>query len=360
MKTLEILIPTYGRPESAAGCIESCLANPDPRLAVRCNSNGYEPSLEKFRGFDERLNYDCFATNRGVHANFQYLLQTTTARFCMLLSDEDRVDSSGMMEFLNFLDKCPESIGVVSCSIFDQQNNRYYSRPNRLSQVDLNLDAVSALPIIPSYMSGIVFSVTELAKLDLNALLTYSLGNSYMHLDIARYLLVNRYLRIYKPYFVLKGEEIHEGGDAYSHRKSRVSRVAGNLDLNPLIHGPNARSRQFYYLENHISKVRQHMGLVAYFLTKLNLFIFLAGAVFESGSIVVTSQSASINSEVRLALREAKLANEFSGSMFSYLFYPFAQKPTRLKSTLLNFLAKTMSLFNKVLVPVVFFRSRRI
>lgn len=360
MKTLEILIPTYRRPESAACAIESCLVNPDPRLAVRCNSNGYEPSLEKFRSFDARLTYDCFATNRGAHANGLYLLQTTNARFCMLLSDEDRVDSSAMTEFLDFLDNCPDSISVVSCSIFDLENNRYYSRPNRLCQVDLDLDAAVALPIIPTYMSGLVFSVARLVKLNLNKLFTASLGNAYAHLDISKYLLIDGYLRIFKPYFVLKGKEIHEGGDAYSHRKSRQSSVVGNHDLNPLVHGPKARACQFYYLENNLSSLRHHTGSVAYVLSKLNLFIFFAGAVLGSNTATVVDQSVSISAEVRLALREAKLSNEFSGSIFAYLFYPFAKIPIVLREVLVKNLEKMIYIFNKIMVVVVFFGSRNI
>ena len=48
-EVLEILIPTYNRPDSAKAAIESVLACDDDRLTVRCNSNGFEPSLEKYR-----------------------------------------------------------------------------------------------------------------------------------------------------------------------------------------------------------------------------------------------------------------------------------------------------------------------
>jgi len=358
MKTLEILIPTFGRPRGAAQAIESCLTNPDTRLSVRCNSNGYEPSLEKFQDYDTRLTYSCFDANKGLHANLLYLLQTTTARFCMLLSDEDRIESSAVTKFLDYLDSCPESIKVITCSIFDLQNDCFYYLPNRrIAHADLDLSVTLALSIIPSYISGLVFSVADLARLNLGELLTPSLGNAYPHLDVSKHLLVNGFLRIYTHYFVLKGKEIHEGGDGYSHRKSRQARVLGNLDLNPLVYGPKARARQFYYSDNRLSGLRMSMGIVSYFMAKLNLFSFLAGSVLSSKTVVIVDQSVSISGEVKLALSEAKQSNEYSGSALAYLFYPFVQPPTLFKRILLKFLNKILGLLRKIMILVVIARS---
>lgn len=357
LKTLEILIPTFGRPESAAQAIESCLANPDTRLSVRCNSNGYEPSLEKFKDYDTRLAYSFFGSNRGVHANLLYLLQTTAARFCMLLSDEDRIESSAVTKFLDFLDSCPESIKIVTCSIFDRQNDCFYFLQNRrISHADLDLNATLALSIIPTYMSGLVFSVTDLVRLNLSELFTPSLGNAYPHLDVSKHLLSNGFLRIYTHCFILKGKDVHEGGDGYSHRKSRQSRVLGNFDLNPLVYGPKARARQFYYSDNRLTRLRRSMGIVSYFIAKLNLFNFLAGAVLSSKTVTIVDQSVSISGEVKLALGEAKQFNEYSGSALAYLFYPFVQQPTLFKRILLKFLRKILGLLRKIMTLVVIAR----
>jgi len=358
MKTLEILIPTFGRPVSAAQAIESCLANPDPRLSVRCNSNGYEPSLEKFKDYDTRLIYSCFDSNKGPQANGLYLLQTTKARFCMLLSDEDRVESSAVTKFLDFLDSCPESVKVVTCSIFDLQNDCFYFLPNhRISQAELDLNATLVLSIIPSYMSGLVFSVADLARLNLSELFAPSLGNAYAHLDVSKHLLINGYLQIYTNLFVLKGKEIHEGGDGYSHRKSLQSRVLENADLNPLVYGHKARARQFYYSENKLSSFRRFMGILSYFIAKLNLFILFAGLVISSRTVTIIEQSESISDELKLALSEAKQFNEYSGSALAYLFYPFGRLPTLLKRIFLKFLNIIFGLLRKIVILVVIARS---
>lgn len=357
LKTLEILIPTFGRPESAAQAIESCLANPDPRLSVRCNSNGYEPSLEKYKNYNNRLSYSCFDSNKGPHANFLYLLQTTKARFCMLLSDEDRVESSAVTKFLDFLDRCPESIKVVTCSIFDLTNDCFYFLPNRrIAHADLDLNATLALSINPAYVSGLVFSVGDLARLNLGELFRPSLGNAYPHLDVSRHLLINGFLRIYPHYFVLKGKAIHEGGDGYSHRKSCQSRILGNLDLNPLVYGPKARARQFYYADNRLCNLRKSMGIVSYSIAKLDLFNFLAGAVLSSKTVIIVDQSVSISGEVKLALSEAKQFGEYSGSALAYFFYPFVPLPTLFKRILLKFLRTILRLLGKIMILVVIAR----
>ena len=101
---LEILIPTFKRSHSAQEAIESVLACNDMRLTVRCNSNGFEPVLEKYRNLDDRVNYDSFESNRGFQENLHKLLADTDAKFCMILSDEDRIDVNEYQKILSFLE----------------------------------------------------------------------------------------------------------------------------------------------------------------------------------------------------------------------------------------------------------------
>ena len=70
---LEILIPTFKRSHSAKEAIENVLACDDDRLTVRCNSNGFESALEKYRNLDARVNYDSFESNRGFQENLHKL-----------------------------------------------------------------------------------------------------------------------------------------------------------------------------------------------------------------------------------------------------------------------------------------------
>lgn len=350
MKTLEVLIPTYGRPESAAKAIESCLINSDPRISVRCNSNGLEPDLERFRDYDSRLIYTCFDSNKGPHANFLYLLQNTNARFCMLLSDEDRIDSNAVSEILDYLDNCSDSVRVVSCSVYDIQENRFsYIQDSQLAQVDHDLNSLLALGLIPTYMSGLIFSVNGLSSINLVSLLSSSMGNAYGHLDIAKHLLFNGCLRLYSSKFVLKGIDIYEGGDGYSHRKSALLKQDGNADLNPLVYGPKARARQFYYSDKMLCSLHPRMDLISYYMAKMKNFSFFYYMTVMSDVITIIDSKTTIEKEVVLALNEARNLNEYvSSSWFAYLFCPLMQMPKPFKTLPLKILGKINGLFRRI------------
>ena len=78
---LEILIPTFKRSHSAQEAIESVLACNDMRLTVRCNSNGFEPVLEKYRNLDDRVNYDSFESIEDSKKTFINYLQIQMQNF---------------------------------------------------------------------------------------------------------------------------------------------------------------------------------------------------------------------------------------------------------------------------------------
>lgn len=348
MKTLEILIPTHKRPESAAQAIESCLASKDKRLSVICNSNGYESSLDKYRNYDERLIYSYFDSNCGVHANILYLMLNTNARFCMLLSDEDRIDQFAVTKFLDFLDQCPASVKVVTCSVFDPQSNNYIILPNRqLAHVDLDLNGVLAFSAISTYMSGLVFSVDGLGNINLKELLAPSQGNAYPHLDVAYNLLTDGLLRSYVPRFVLKGVDVTIGGDGYSHRMSCQPKRSGNADLNPFVYGPKARVRQFYYLENRLSNIGKYMDAISYFMAKSNLFCFMERMVLKSNNTTVLEEGASIHSEAELAMIESKQNGEYSGSVTARLFLLVVRAPALTSNFIINVLGKVTGALHK-------------
>ena len=278
----------------------------------------------------------------------------------MLLSDEDRVEPSAMTNLLDFLDNCPESISVISCSIFDAENGRYFCRrSDRLCQVDLDLDAVASLQIIPTYLSGLTFAAAKLGRINLNSLCQNSLGNAYPHLNISNYLLVDGYLRIFQPYFVVMGKAIGNGGDGHSHRQTHCSRNEGNLDLNPLDYGPKARTRQFFYMENVLSNFKKSMSWSAYALSKIYLFIFFSYGVINSDKVTVIEHNVLIRTEVEVGLREAQMEDEFSGSWLAKLYYLVARMPLPFGKMVLKIIKITFSFLHRLMTIFVLFRSRQ-
>ncbi len=324
---LEILIPTYKRPKSAMRAIQSCLAIDDPRITVRCNSNGYEPSLEKLRNFDERLIYTCFKENMGPQANGMFLYQNAVAEYSMLLSDEDSLNEQGVKEILDFLEVLPNQVKVVSCSIFDEIKSNYYSLTPASKYYDFNLNVYlqAGMPI-PSYMSGLVFSTYALQELDLEKILFPSSGNAYSHLDLALKILESGKLRFYNNKFVIKGAEVTLGGDGFSHRLTESSAAINNLDLNPLVYGPRARARQFYY-QDHVITNLVNANVFSKMIAKLYNFISFYKAIKNSGNVTILREGCDIRQEVFTAKHESVVNNEWSGSIFAKAFIPFIRLP---------------------------------
>jgi glycosyltransferase involved in cell wall biosynthesis len=323
VKLLEILVPTYRRPESAAQAIESVLACNDDRICVRCNSNGYEPILEKYRDTDDRVVYDCFPENKGPQANGLFLFRNTKAKFCMLLSDEDRLSSAGAKSFLDYLQELGEEVVVVASSIYDLTENKYYFMPNsRLVGRSIGMNEFFIFNPIPSYMSGLVFRASELKQLNLDSLWRPSLGNAYAHLDISLTLLKKGFLSFYQSHLVEKGEAIKFGGDGYSHIKSKenpkeyiLKDHEVNLNLNPEVYGSKARARQFYYRENLFDSNSGDVRLISFFIAKLGLIHSFGRAIASSPRVVRLSENINVLGQAQMAYREALELKEISNSL---------------------------------------------
>lgn len=334
MRTLEILIPTYGRPQSAAGAIQSVLESPDQRIGIRCNSNGFEPTLERYRQFDPRLVYESFDKNKGVHANFLHLLSVSNAEFCMLLSDEDRLDPEGIPAFLDFLENINSCVSVVSCSVFDLSQNRFYFLPHeRYKNTICDINLYAAFGLVPGYMSGLVFRTENLRCLNLGQLMRPVPANAYCHLDITLKLLINSKLRFYIPKLVLKGKEIEFGGDGYSHRFKGRTAGRNNHDLNPEIYGPYARIRQFYYQWAQILSVQSSLRRISYFLAVTRNTLDFTKAVRDSKNVVFLSSDTTLRREIQRGLadsfREGQNGRSFISQIFSFavLSPPFIFNP---------------------------------
>lgn len=346
---LEILIPTYNRPEAATQAIESCLAISDPRLTVRCNSNGYELSLEKFRNFNKKITYDCFEKNRGVHANILYLLNSTTSNYVMLLSDEDCLDARGAKQILDFLDKLPKTIKVVSCSIFDQIKGNYYSLTPASEHYNFSLNTylMTGMPV-PSYMSGLIFSTNALRELNLEKLFAQSMGNAYPHLDMVMQLLEHGQLRFYNNKFVVKGSAVFFGGDGFSHRLTKNSVALDNLDLNPFVYGPRARARQYYYQDKMITNV-VNANKLSKIISKLYNFIGFYKDIKNSGNVTILNAGCDIRQEVISAKEESIINNDWSGSVFARFFVPFIRLSWPISMFICTVLVFSLRIYNKFL-----------
>ena len=346
---LEILIPTFNRHESAKAAIQSVLDCNDPRLTVRCNSNGYEPSLEKFRNFDTRVKYDCFDKNRGPHANSIKLFEETNAKFCMLLSDEDRLNNKNYENILNFLENIPKNTQVVACSIFDQTINDYYWRPSSRIK-EFNIHDYVALSPLSTYMTGLIYHVDSLKAIDINFLTNPSLANAYTHLDITLHMLKNGKLRFFYERFVEKGADLKFGGHGHSHKlKNSSENVIEDkvMDLNPGVYGSLARARQFYYRENLLDNMKSEISLVSLLIGKLNYIDFFYRGIMRSDQITVVPKKTDLKNEAMMAYIDSRKKNENSGSKTSSFFTLLLKLPIYLANPIFFIVSSMNKLIRK-------------
>ena len=319
---LEILIPTFNRTESAQEAINSVLACNDNRLTVRCNSNGYDPVLEKYRNLDQRVKYDSFESNRGPHANFTKLLLETNANFCMLLSDEDRVNYKNYKNILDYLDNLNETTNVIACSVFDQKKDLFHWKPSiRISES--NIHSYVALSPLSTYMTGLIYRVESLNQINITDLMNPTIGNAYGHLDMNLHVLLDGKLGYYCDRFVEKGSDVKSGGDGYSHKPLNSSMSISdpqNLDLNPSIYGPRARARQFYYRENLLNELKDSIGFISMCIGKLNYIDFFYKGIISSDELVILPKNTILKKEALAAYHDSKANKEYSGSIASSFF----------------------------------------
>lgn len=347
---LEILIPTFKRSHSAQEAIESVLACNDMRLTVRCNSNGFEPVLEKYRNLDDRVNYDSFESNRGFQENLHKLLADTDAKFCMILSDEDRIDVNEYKKILSFLENLSSNISVVICSIYSKEKSKFYWKPNqRFSEIDIH-DCVALNPI-PTYMSGYIFCVDSLKKIDLKSLFKTSIGNVYHFTDVSLYLLPHKKLKFYHDRFVEMGPAIKYGGDGHSHKlpNSEAGDIK-NLDLNPTIYGPKPRTRQFFYRENLLHKLKDNIGYVSLFVGKLNYVEFFYKSIMDSENKVIFGQNMILKDEVLAGYYDSKENEEYSGSLSAHFFKMLLRFPRYISDPIMILVSFLNRIFRKIYI----------
>lgn len=324
---LEVLIPTFNRPEAAIRAIKSVLSVDDPRIRVRCNSNGREPTLEHFCSQHPNVYFDNFDVNLGPQANGHKLLAEATGKFVMLLSDEDSLDTAGSTQLLDFLEESRADCHVVSCAVYDTENDRYYYNIGEgLHGKYVNLSGFTILSST-TYMSGYIWKTSLLGELDLELLLGANeqgsdgpAFNVYSHIDISQLLLTAGTCRLYMEKCVCKGAQISVGGHGFAHRTVMPEVDQNNLDLNPNVYGPYARVRQFFYRELVLTQLRDHFPALAYIVAEANLYTFFFERLISTPQVVIFEEEMTIQSEAARAIADAQAAGHVSGSTLSKLF----------------------------------------
>lgn len=241
---LEILIPTYRRPESAVRAIRSVLQAGHCDVRVLCQSNGYEPSIANLEGELPALTYRHFEVNRGAVVNFREILRGSSGQFCMFMSDEDSINTSILPIFVKFLrEKQPR---YTMCSVNNADGSPYFSLVG-IGLQELTAAQVALLfTIDPTYISGYCFCRDSVHEDDIDRCFEAHPANAYPHLLLRNSLLSLGGAAVFSEPIIIKGAEALTGGDSHAH----VGIARGGLSkhqLNPQMYGVQARFRQFLY-----------------------------------------------------------------------------------------------------------------
>lgn len=327
------MIPTYKRPERVLDAITTLISSTDKRFNVICSSNCYEPDLEFLRGGDQRVFYSFFEENRGPVANIKKLIEVSTAKYSMYLSDEDTVSTVGFTQFLDFLEALDDDQHVVLCSIFDNAKNEFFFEiPPFLAERSLTLGPALCLDILPYYLSGYVYRRDMIRQSYLEQYFTESRGGVYPQRYLAIELLKTSRLAFYNGDLVLLGRPQPIYDDDFYNDASRFDSTRppeSEQYYNPFIYSASAFARQFYFGESQLFHLRTALLKSDYafasvrYVLRMYISISLADEEFKN-----TVHSIRVDCDT--AFQEALSRKEFSGSPYGKLFKKLCSAPPAL------------------------------
>ena len=126
----------------------------------------------------------------------------------------------------------------------------------------------------------------------------------------------------------MQGPQIKKGGHAYSHATESLPANEENLNLNPEVYGPFARTCQYFYRETLLNELKPYFRPLAYLSAEAHLFKFFFRALLISPEVVKFSPDMTIQSEAIRAISSATQEGYFSGSTFSCMFIQAVQETT--------------------------------
>ena len=284
-RILDILVPTYNRPN----CIEKLLDNfksiSDKRLRVLINSNGPFTQQHKIPVNDTVFCLSNFPENKGAAQNFKYLLNKSTSKYSMYLSDEDSIQPSQIEKALNLLES--NEVESVLFDVIDRNEIILYSSfKNRDLPIDFNKALSIGMPRT-TYMSGYTFKRSALSINQIDKSFELYTGNVYYHLNLLDLILTSggKVMNGKIP-LIVKGDEAMVGGDAYSN----INEVRKQFQfLNPKIYGNEARINQFTFRKNFIEELQtSRFNKTLYKLINLIFFLgrVLSNSKFGSKNII--------------------------------------------------------------------------
>ena len=170
-------------------------------------------------------------------------------------------------------------------------------------------------------MSGYTFRTELVQKQDLTLLLGTEADspdgkaeNVYSFIDISQRLLVDGVCGNYMDQLVLQGPAIKDGGHAFQHRDiDERDSSSDNLDLNPAVYGPYARTCQFFIENGSLHSFALVFPPSCIRWQKPSYIVFFT-KTFESPKVVVLQEGQSVQTEAIAGVSYMVTSEYFSNS----------------------------------------------
>lgn len=296
---LEICYPTFSREETCINNVLNIMKCSDPRYTVYVSSNGPAPKIHEALGSRKNVRINEFNENQGFSANVEYLLETSTAKYALLMSDEDTINEDELIKLLNFL-QAP--ITVEAVYYLSTQTSFSLGTLKQFSGKYLNLrNLMLTHPMNPTYMSGYIFPTSNCKKANRGFLFDGGSENAYPFLKLRNKILKDGLKFMLIPEItIIQGPSINIGGGSLIDLYSPESRTMQYMNFTSIsqVHVPREKHLRFISKILIAKQIQNNMGLKVYFHPIKNQFsdkqewsiAFATNITFQNLFKVISSQ----------------------------------------------------------------------
>ena len=307
---LEICYPTFSREETCIKNVLNIIKCSDPRYAVYVSSNGPGPKIHEALGSRKNVRINEFDVNQGFSSNVEYLLETSKAKYALLLSDEDTINEAELIKLLDFL-QAPETVEAVY--YLSTQTSYSLGTLQQFSGKYLDLgNLMLTHPMNPTYMSGYIFPTSDCKKANIRVLFDGGIENAYPFLKLRNKILKDgRKFMLIPEITIIQGPSINVGGASLIDFYSLESRTMQYMDFTSIKqeHVPRQKHLRFVSKILIAKQIQNNMGLKVYFHPiRYQFFEKREWSIAFVANITIQNLFAIISSQILI-----KIIQKFSG-----------------------------------------------
>lgn len=157
---LSICIPTYNRGQRAYELVTSLLPLLEKyksEIEIIVSNNGSTVGADYYARIEELaaegLRYHAFDKNRYYVGNFNHIVKMSRGRFCLLVSDEDRINEDALAHYIEMIRE-----GIVSdTAVIRARTSSFYSAMEA-GRFAAGSSAIEKYFMLGNYISGIMYN----------------------------------------------------------------------------------------------------------------------------------------------------------------------------------------------------------